>query len=67
MLMVEILGVVATPMDRVLWDTSEANSDSSCFCRQAVTPGKLHGGVIGWTTANAHTGEEDLDGVEVSS
>ena len=67
MLMVEILGVVTTPMDRVLWGTSEATSDGSCICRQAVTPAKPHGGVIGRTTANACTGEEGLDGVRVPS
>ena len=67
MLMVEILGVATTPMDRVLWGASKAISDGSCVCRQAVTPAKLHGGVIGQTTANAHTGEEGLDGVRVSS
>ena len=66
MLMVEILGVITTPMDRVLWNASEANSNCSCFCRQAVTPGKLHSGVVGWVTANAHTGKEGLDGVGVS-
>ena len=64
--MVEILGVTTTPMDRVLWGTSEVSSDGSCIHRQAVTPAKLQGGVIGQTTAKAHTGEEGLDGVRVS-
>ena len=60
-------GVVTTPMDRVLWGASEASSDGSCVHRQAVTPAKLHGGVLGWMTAKAHTGEEGLGGVRVSS
>ena len=67
MLMVEIPGVVATPMDRVPWDASEANSNSSWFHRQAVTPGKPHGGIVGQVTSNAHTGWEGLDEVGVSS
>ena len=66
MLMVEILGVAITPIERVSWGTSEAISDGSCVHKQAVTPVKLQGGVFGWTTANTHTGEEGLDGVKVS-
>ena len=66
-LMVEILGVATTPMDRVSWGTSEAICNGSCICRQAVTPAKPHGGGVGWTTANSHTGKEGLDGVGVSS
>ena len=67
MLMVEILGVATTPMERVSWATSEAISNGSCVHRQAVTPAKPCGGVIGQMTANAHTGEEGLDGVGVSN
>ena len=66
MLMVEIPGVATTPMDRVSWGASEAISNGSFVCRQAVTPAKPHCGVIGWTTANDLTGEEGLDGVGVS-
>ena len=66
-LMLEILGVTITPMDRVLWSASEAISNGSGVCRQAVTPVKPHSGVIGWMTANACTGEEGLDGVGVSN
>ena len=64
-LMVEILGVTTTPMDMVPWGTSEAISKGSDIQRQAVTPVKPDGGVIGCTTANACTGEEGLDGVGV--
>ena len=66
-LMVEILGVATTSMDRVLWDASEAFSNGSGVHRQAVTPAKPHGGVVGQMTANACTGEEGLDGVGVSN
>ena len=66
-LMVEIPGVTTTPMDRVSWGASEAISNGSGVCRQAVTPAKPHGGVIGWMTANACTGKEGLDGVGVSN
>ena len=38
-------------MDRVSWGASEAISNGSGVCRWAVTPVKLHGGVIGQTTA----------------
>ena len=65
-LMVEILGVATTSMDRVSWGASKAISNGSCVRRQAVTPAKPHGGVVGQMTANAHTGEEGLDGVRVS-
>ena len=65
-LMVEILGVATTVMDRVLWGASEAISDGSGLHRQAVTPAKPHSGVIGQMTANACTGKEGLDGVGVS-
>ena len=67
MLMVEIPGVTTIPMGRELWGASEAISNGSSVCRQAVTPVKLHGGVIGQMTANSHTGKEGLDGVGVSS
>ena len=66
-LMVEILGVTTTPMDRVSWGASEAISNGSGVHRQTVTPAKLHGGVIGRMTANACTGKEGLDGVGVSN
>ena len=56
-----------TPMERVSWGTSEAISDGSCVPRQAVTPAKLHSGVIGQTTVNACAGKEGLDGVGASS
>ena len=52
-LTVEILGVTTTPMDRVLWSASEAISEGSGVHRQAVTPAKPHGGVVGWMIANA--------------
>ena len=64
-LMVEIPGVATTPMDMVPWGTSEAISRGCDVRRQAVTPAKLHGGVIGHMTANACTGEKGLDGVGV--
>ena len=64
-LMVEIPGVTTTPMDMVQRGTSEATSNSFGVCRQAVTPAKLCGRVIGCTTANACTGEEDFGGVGV--
>ena len=54
-------------MDRVSWGASEAISEGSGVCRQAVTPSKLHSGVVGQTTANTCTGKEDLDGVGVSN
>ena len=66
-LMVEILGVATTPMDRVLWGASEAPSNGSGVCRQPVTPEKPDGGVVGRMTANACTGEDGLDGVGVSN
>ena len=66
-LMMEILGVATTSMDMVPWGTSEAISNGSGVCRQAVTPAKLCGGVIGCMTANACTGKEGLDGVGVSN
>ena len=59
-------GVATTPMGKALWGASEVISNGSCVCRQAVTPAKLHSGVIGWMTANASTGIEGLDGVGVS-
>ena len=62
-LMVEILGVTTSPMDRVLWDASEAIFNGSGVCRQAVAPAKPHSGVVGQTTANACIGKEGLDGV----
>ena len=46
-LMVEIPGVATTPMDMVPWGTSEAISNGSGVRRQAVTPTKLCGGVVG--------------------
>ena len=64
-LMVEILGVTTTPMDMVLRGASEAISNSSGVHRQAVTPVKLHGRVVGSMTANACTGEEGLSWVGV--
>ena len=64
-LMVEIPGVATTPIDMVPWGASEAISKGSGICRQAVFPAKLHSGVDGHMTANACTGEEGLDGVEV--
>ena len=64
-LMVKILGVTTTPMDMVTRGTSEATSNSSGVCRQAVTSAKPCGGVVGHTTANACTGEEGLGGVGV--
>ena len=64
-LMVEIPGFATTPMDMVPWGTSEAISKGLGIQRQAATPTKLHGRVHGHTTANACTGEEGLDGVEV--
>ena len=66
-LMVEILGVTTTPMDRVSWGASEASSEGCGVHRQAVIPAKLHGGVIGQMTANACTCEEGLNGVGVSN
>ena len=66
MLMVEILGVATIPMGIASWGASEAISNGSSVHRQAVTPVKLHGGVIGQMTANTHTGEEGLGGVGVS-
>ena len=65
-LMVEIPGVVTTPMDRELGDASEALSDGLCLLRQAITHGKPQGGVTGQMTANSHTGKEGLDGMGVS-
>ena len=53
-------------MDRVSWGASEAISKGFGVCRQAVTPAKPHGGVVGQMTANVCTGEEGLDGVGVS-
>ena len=64
-LMVEILGVTTTPMDMVPRGASEAIPNSSGVHRQAVTPVKPHGGVVGHMTSNACTGEEGLDWVEV--
>ena len=66
-LMVEIPGVTTTLMDRVPWGASEAISNGSGVHRQAVTPAKLHGGVVGHMTANACTGREGLDRVGVSN
>ena len=65
--MVEIPGVTTTPMDRVFWGASEAIFEGCGVCRQAVTPAKLHGGVVGQTTANACTVKEGLDEVGVSN
>ena len=65
-LMVEIPGVTTTPMAMVPRGTSEATSNSSGVHRQAVTPAKLHGRVVGCMTANACTGEECLGGWESS-
>ena len=64
-LMVDILGVTTTPMDMVPRGASEATSNSSGVRRQAVTPAKPCGGVVGCTTANACTGKEGFGGVGV--
>ena len=64
-LMVEIPGVVTSPMGMVPRGTSRGTSTSSGVCRHAVTPAKPHSRVGGRMSANACTSEEGLGGVGV--
>ena len=59
-LILEILGVITSPMGMVPMGASRSTSTSSSICKQAVTPKKPHGGVGGCTSASGQDGEEGL-------
>ena len=56
--MLEISGVITSPIDRVPMGTSWSTSMGSGSFKQAATPAKPHGGVGGFTCTNALAGGE---------
>ena len=64
-LILEIPGVVTSPMGMVPMGASRSTSTSSGIHKQAVTPKKPCSGVGGCTSASAQNGKEDLGRVGV--